>query len=643
MKSGMQSESNSGSGADSKQTISHGVQRGMTLAALGIVFGDIGTSPLYSLNAACAFAGKNGVQFTVMGIVSLFFWSLMLVVTVKYLLFVMKADNGGEGGIFALHALLQDHFPIKRKIPIIFLILAFGGALLVGDGVITPSISVLSAIEGLEVVSPGLAQWVVPLTIFILLLLFLMQRFGTGQIGLAFGPIMLLWFLAIGAMGFYQLISSGTEILAALNPYYALTYLWESRAQTMFVLGAVVLCVTGAEALYADMGHFTRGAIARAWLFVAMPALVLNYLGQGALVLQSNKVPDNLFFSMVPSGWLTIALVILATLATIIASQAIISGVFSLTRQAIQLRYCPNLRTIHTSDDVEAQIYVPSVNSYLALACVLTVAIFNSSENLAAAYGMAVTGTMGITSIAYFFVRWKHWKCRLWTSVLLVGGFLIIDTLFLAANLLKLYSGGAYPLFIAAGVFLIMYAWRKGRLHIQRNYIAKRILVKDFIKKLDTADFEHNEGTAVFVTQSSRRAPPTLTNQLRFHHVLRKQNLILTPILDLRPVVVENRNQEIEQLEHGFFRVVFRFGYREQPNLMSLLREIKEERLGDELDLEDVVFHFSRERVFLTDGNAFPHFLRLMYMMLSRNSQPTYELLLYPPKRALETASPVFL
>ena len=622
---------------------SHGVQRGVTLAALGIVFGDIGTSPLYSLNAACAFAGKDGVQFTVMGIVSLFFWSLMLIVTIKYLFFVMKADNGGEGGIFALHALLQDYFPSKRRIPIFFLVLAFGGALLIGDGVITPSISVLSAIEGLKVVDSGFAQWVIPLTILILLILFFMQRFGTGKIGLAFGPIMLIWFLTIGGLGVYQLTISGGQIVAALNPYYAIDYLWTQRGQAMFVLGAVVLCVTGAEALYADMGHFTRGAIAKAWLFIAMPALLLNYLGQGALVLQSHQVPDNLFFSMVPNGWWTIALVILATLATIIASQAIISGVFSLARQAIQLRYCPNLRIIHTSDDVESQIYLPSINLYLAFACVLTVAIFHSSENLAAAYGMAVAGTMGITSLAYFYVRWKHWKCRLWTTLLLVGCFLIIDTLFLAANLLKFYSGGAYPIFIAIAVFFVMYAWRRGRLHITKSVIEKRILVKDFINNLDPEDFDYNEGTAVFLTASSRRAPPTLTDQLRFHHVLSKQNLIMTPILDLRPKVVGNRIQEIERLEHGFIRIVFRFGYREQVNLMSLLRDIKEYQLGDELDLDDIVFHFSRERVFLTDGNAFPHFLRLIYMILSRNSQPTYELFIYPPKRALETASPVFL
>ncbi len=618
------------------------LKRGLTLAALGVVFGDIGTSPLYALNAACAFANKASLHYYVLGIVSLFFWTLLLVVTVKYLLFVMRADNDGEGGIFSLQALLQDYFSDEKRVPWLFLILGFGAALLVGDGVITPSISVLSAMEGLEVASPAFKDYVVPLAVAILLVFFLVQRLGAGRIGMAFGPIMLVWFATIGGLGLWQLIQGGPEILKAVNPWYAAEFLIHEKGTALSVLGAVVLCVTGAEALYADMGHFGRPAIARAWLLIAMPALLLNYFGQGALVLSHDLVPKNLFFSMVPSGLWTYVLVGLATVATIIASQAVVAGVFSLTRQAIQLRFWPNIPIVHTSEKVEGQIYLPLVNLFLAVTCVLTVLIFKSSENLAAAYGIAVTGTMFITSIGYFFVRVKHWKKNLLLSVLLVGGFLIMDLAFLGANLLKLGSGGIYPIIIAGGLFTLMATWKIGRWHIIRSVYSSRRSLDDFLKTLHRDDIHHAPGLAVFITPHYLTAPSTLESLSRYYHVFREKNLILTPVLDNRPRVGTGGLSDIEQVDEHFYRATFRFGYKEQPDLMQLTKALAE-KTTDDLPLDDVIFHFSRERVFSGNATRMPRPLKILFIVMSKNSQPPQELFRYPPGQAIEVVVPVFL
>ncbi|WOO41893.1 KUP/HAK/KT family potassium transporter [Rubellicoccus peritrichatus] len=617
-------------------------RRGLTLAALGVVFGDIGTSPLYSFNAACAFADKARLNQDVLGIVSLFFWTLIFVVSVKYLIFIMRADNEGEGGIFALHALLQKYFSDTKRIPFLFMLIAFGGALLVGDGVITPAISVLSAMEGLEVIDPGFDQYVVPLTLVILFVLFVLQRLGTGGLGMIFGPIMLAWFIAIGGMGLYQLISNGSEILRAVNPYYGFEFLYRERIDALGVLGAVVLCVTGAEALYADMGHFGRSAIRRAWLVIAMPALILNYLGQGAFLLSDELIPKNLFFEMIPKGWWTLALVMLATVATVIASQAIISGVFSLVRQAIQMRFWPNVPIVHTSDKVEAQIFIPMVNLFLGIACILTVLIFRSSENLASAYGIAVTGTMAITSVAYFYVRWKHWHKNLLLSILLVAAFLIVDLSFFIANITKIGSGGAYPLLIAALVFLVMVTWKIGRRHITQSVISRRRELPEIFEKIDKGSIHKAPGLAVYLTPHYRTVPSSLENLSRFYGVMREYNIIVIPHLDYRPVVPGDGLEQVEKLGENFYRVTFRFGYRERPDL-SRVGPLIQERMQIELPLDDTVFHFSRERAFLANNTDMPHLLKILFVVLSKNSQPPQEMFIYPPKHALEVVTPVFL
>jgi len=618
------------------------VQRGMALAALGVVFGDIGTSPLYSFDAACAFADKAALDSDVLGIISLFFWSLFFVVTVKYLIFIMRADNEGEGGVFALSALLQDHFSDSKKIPFLFLLVAFGGALLVGDGIITPSISVLGAMEGLEVIDPGFGTYVVPFTIIVLVVLFGLQRLGTGGLGMIFGPIMLVWFLVIGGMGLYQLFLHGVNMLDGRNPIHGIEFLRREQLAAFGVLGAVVLCVTGAEALYADMGHFGRTAIRRAWLFVAMPALVLNYLGQGALVLGSEVVHGNLFFNMIPSGWWTYALVALATTATIIASQAIISGVFSLTRQAIQMRFWPNIPIVHTSEKVEAQIYIPLVNLFLGVACVATVLFFQSSANLAAAYGIAVTGTMAITSVAYFYVRWKVWRKSLLLSIVLVASFLVVDFAFLFANLTKLDSGGWYPLVVALLLFSLMAIWRIGRWHIARGSLSRQRELTEVLEEIKTGGIHEVPGLAVYLTPHYRAVPPSLDNLLRFYGTLRANNIILVPRADFRPRVPGNGIDRIEKVAKGFYRVSFRFGYRERPNLVRLIYEIRD-RTGTDFPMDNLVFHFSRERVFPVGKSGMPRPLKPIFSLLSRNSQPNHELMIYPPRKTFEVITPVYL
>lgn len=620
----------------------NGFRAGITLAALGVVFGDIGTSPLYAMNATMAFADPGRLKGSILGIVSLFFWSLMLVVTVKYLLFIMKADNEGEGGDFSMHALLEEKMDARKRTPMIFLLLAFGAALLVGDGVITPSISVLSAIEGLEVAGPDMGHLIVPLSLVILVTLFAIQRLGTGGIGRAFGPVMLVWFAVLGALGAVQLFQHGPQVLLAVNPVYALEFLWHERAQALMVLGGVVLCVTGVEALYADMGHFGRQAIQRGWLFVAMPGLLLNYFGQGALALASPQMPGNLFFSMVPQGWMTYALVALATVATVIASQAVISGVFTLTRQAIQLRYCPNLPIVHTSNEVEGQIYVPIVNLLLCVACVVTVVMFKSSENLAAAYGMAVTGAMAITSCAYFYVRVKVWNKNVLLSLVLVGLFLLVDLSFLASNALKLFKGAYYPLVIAAGLFVVMLTWRMGRKAILHSFFERQEPLESFLKTLPKKTFTPLKGTGIFLTADNTYVPVALQDQLEFFNVLREQNILLTAIPDVKPKVRHGRIVEMEKLDQGFFRITFRYGYREQPDLLALLRYARDE-VGATIDIDDVLFHFNRERVFLTRARTLWYPMKVLFLFLSRNSRAAQESFVYPPRRAVETVHPVFL
>ncbi len=610
------------------------------VGALGVVFGDIGTSPLYAFTAACQFLDAGHLEASVLGITSLFFWSLILVVTVKYLGFVMRADNHGEGGVFALMAQLRPYFHSKKGTPIVLLIMMFGAALLLGDGVITPAISVLSAVEGLEAFSPKLEHYVVPLSMVILVALFAVQRFGTGKIGVLFGPVMLVWFITLGALGAWQLAQHGLTVLAAANPYHAVHFLVTHWQTAIWVIGAVVLCVTGAEALFADMGHFGRKPITLAWYFIALPGLVLNYFGQAALVLAAGKAPANIFYALVPDGWPTLALMVLATVATIVASQALISGSFALVRQAIQLRILPPLQIIHTSEQHESQIYLPLVNQCLGVMCLLTVLLFRSSDNLAAAYGLADTGAMIVTSIAYFFVRIKRQEKGLTGSLVLLALFFAIDFAFFGANLLKLFSGGYYPLAIAGFAFLLMITYRAGRRVIHNYHAERREPLNSFLDKLNPDDYQRLPGTAVFLTGNNLVMPIMLANQLRLFQSMRERNLILTMAAESVPSIEGDMITETIPLAHGFVRVTASYGYEDTPDLDAIIAEA-ERRLFDGATPQPVVYFASRERFVPDRRNAMPMIMQRLFSLQLRNARPIYEYFRWKPDDFVEVIQTV--
>ncbi len=610
------------------------------VGALGVVFGDIGTSPLYAFSTACNYLDAADVEASVLGIASLFFWSLMLVVTVKYLGFVMRADNHGEGGVFALMAQLRPYFSSKKGTPVVLLIMMFGAALLLGDGVITPAISVLSAVEGLEFFEPRLEHYIVPLSMLILLGLFAAQRFGTGKIGVLFGPVMLVWFITLGALGAWQLMQHGLAVLAAVNPYYAVHFLVMHWQQAIWVIGAVVLCVTGAEALFADMGHFGRKPITLAWYCLALPGLLLNYFGQAALVLAAGKAPENAFYALVPDGWPTLALTILATVATVVASQALISGSFALVRQAIQLRLLPPLQIIHTSEAHESQIFIPLVNQCLGGACILTVLLFRSAENLAAAYGLADTGAMIVTSIAYFYVRTRRQEKGMALSLALLVLFFSVDFAFFGANLLKLFAGGYYPLAIAGGAFLMMVTYRAGRRALHAYHNDRREPLSAFLEKLEPGNYQRLPGTAVYLTGNNLTTPTMLASQLRLFGSLRERNLILTMAPESVPRVAGDLITETTPLPHGFVRVTASYGYEDRPDLDAIIEEA-ERRLFDGAVPEPVAYFASRERYVPTEDGPMPMFMQRLYSLQLRNARPIYEYFQWRPDDFVEVIQTV--
>ncbi len=605
------------------------------VGALGVVFGDIGTSPLYAFTTACNYLDKADVETSVLGITSLFFWSLMLVVTVKYLGFVMRADYHGEGGVFSLMAQLRPYFSSKRGTPAVLLIMMFGAALLLGDGVITPAISVLSAVEGLEFVQPKLEPYIVPLSMIVLVGLFTAQRFGTGKIGVLFGPVMLIWFTVLGALGAWQLMQHGLGVLVAVNPYHAVHFLVVHWQTAIWVIGAVVLCVTGAEALFADMGHFGRKPITLAWYFVALPGLLLNYFGQAALVLYAGEAPENVFYALVPDGWPTLALTILATIATVVASQALISGSFALVRQAIQLRLLPPLQIIHTNEEHESQIFIPLVNQCLGLACIFTVLLFRSAENLAAAYGLADTGAMIVTSIAYFFVRTKRQEKGMALSLVLLAVFFTVDFAFFGANLLKLLSGGYYPLAIAGGVFLMMITYRRGRQALHHYHNERREPLTTFLEKLNPDDYQRIPGTAVYLSGNNLMMPIILANQLRLFNSLRERNLILTMAPESVPHVQGGLITETIPLPHGFVRVTASYGYEDRPDLDAIINEA-ERRLFSGAVPQPVAYFASRERLLSGKCHTMPMFMQRLFSLQLRNSRPIYEYFIWKPDDFVE-------
>ncbi|MGD0674067.1 MAG: KUP/HAK/KT family potassium transporter [Polyangiaceae bacterium] len=609
----------------------------LALGALGVVFGDIGTSPLYTLRECLheAGGGKPAVE-DVYGLLSLIFWSLTMVVTVKYLTFIMRADNHGEGGIFALLAVVPEKLRVTRtkRISWIALVVVVGAALLYGDGAITPAISVLSAIEGLTVAQPSMASAVVPLTCVILLLLFFVQKRGTGAVGAFFGPIMLVWFATIGGLGAYQVVEQ-PQILSALSPHHAVHYFAAHGLPGFLVLGSVVLAVTGGEALYADMGHFGARPIRVAWLAVAMPALVLCYFGQGALVLRSPAAAGNPFFAMVPPGIATLALVGLSSAATVIASQALISGAFSLTRQAMQLGYFPRVTIRHTAAHTEGQIYIPQINWILAIGCLLLVVGFGKSERLAAAYGIAVTGTMALTSIVYYVVM-RHtwgWPRPLATGVLLL--FMSFDVPFFAANTVKIFDGGWVPVLIGIGFIAAMLIWSKGRTLIVEEYLRRSASLEEALPRLLARVVARVPGMGVFMSSSMTHVPPILGHVVERQRSLHEHVLLLTLLTETVPEVPADRRIHVDTFGHGIHRVVARYGFMQQPDVPALLREATS-RLGIATDSNETTYYLGRETVQTGTRHAMGQFAESIFSYLQRNAVTADRYFKIPPRQAIE-------
>jgi len=614
---------------------------GLTLGALGVVYGDIGTSPLYALKLC--FSGHFALpvgEVQVLGVLSLFFWSLICIVSIQYLAFLLRADNRGEGGIFSLLALVPERAGAPGMRPRMVVLLALAGAaLLYGDGAITPAISVLSAVEGLQVATPAAAPFVVPLSVGILLALFLVQARGTGRIGRVFGPLMLVWFLAISALGLAE-IARSPGILRALNPLHAVNLFAHSPGPAFVVLGAVVLCITGAEALYADMGHFGRTAIRRAWYIAALPALLLSYFGQGALLLRSPAGVDNPFFALVPSG-LLYPMVGLATIATVIASQALISGVFSLTRQAMQLGFLPRLRVVHTSSQVEGQIYVPMVNGLLMVTCLLLVLEFRESDRLASAYGIAVTGAMIATALVYGVVLRQRMRWSRGGAFALVATFLVFTGAFFASCLLKFLEGGWIPLLIASGAFVVMDTWKLGRQHLMRRFAERTLTLEQFAAQLRDRPLTRVPGAAVFLSSSPRMAPVALLHHVRHSRVLHERVLLLSFVtLDVPTVPAEERVESAE-LGNGLWRAAVRLGFMESPDVVAVLGILAER--GLKFPAQEITFYLSRETLVTSGPAPMVSWRKRLFAFTARNAQTPASFFGLPVGQVVELGAQVDL
>jgi KUP system potassium uptake protein len=567
----------------------------LALTALGVVYGDIGTSPLYAFQVALAGIGHPvATSADVLGIVSLIFWALMAMVSLKYVIFVLRADNDGEGGILALLSLVAaDQVARGLKLPVLVLLGVIGASLLYGDGVITPAISVLSAMEGLKLVAPGFEHFILPATIAVLVGLFIIQRHGTGSIGKLFGPIMVVWFVVIGALGLAN-IWTAPAILKAINPAEAAQFLVADPKISFAVIGAVFLALTGGEALYADMGHVGATAIRRAWFGLVLPALLLNYFGQGALILADPAAADNPFYKLAP-GWALIPMLVLATLATIIASQALISGVFSLTRQAMQMGLCPRARITPTSADEAGQIYVPAANWLLMTGTVLTVVLFRSSENLAAAYGIAVSGTMLITTILLYRVAISRWQWQPGVALPIIAVFGAIDAIFLVSNSIKIIEGGWFPLVIGSAIAALMLSWRKGSSEVRHRLQEMSMPLKEFLVYADEACIGRAPGMGVWLTKVEHGASPMLLRHIVHNRVLHATVVLLTFLSDRRPRVPFHERHSVHRLGHGFYRIEVRLGFMQTPDIPLTL--INCNKLGFDADLEHKNYYLAHETI----------------------------------------------
>jgi KUP system potassium uptake protein len=612
----------------------------LTLGAIGVVYGDIGTSVLYSVKEVF---GSGHVPFTpanVYGVLSVLFWTLTIIVSLKYVVLVLRADNNGEGGLVAMLALASQTVKDKPKLSsTLFLVGMFGTSLFYGDGVITPAISVLSAVEGLEVISPHFTKAVIPLTLIILFLLFWVQKRGTAGIGKFFGPITATWFVCIALLGVRQIMGH-PEILAGLSPHYAVGFIWNNPGTSFIILGAVVLCVTGAEALYADLGHFGKKPIRLAWFSIAMPALTLNYFGQGALLLANPEAVKNPFFMMAPS-WALLPLVIMATMATVIASQALITGAFSVTRQVIQLGYFPRFEVRHTSVKEMGQIYMPLVNWGLFVAIALAVLLFRNSGNLAAAYGIAVTLDMLITTMLTFFVIRYRWNYPLALCLLATGFFFVVDLAFFASNLLKLLEGGWFPLLIGGTVFTLMMTWRKGRELLHQRLQADALDLRQFLESTWRHPPTRVPGTAVFLSGEPGTVPHALLHNLKHNKVLHERNLFVTVRNHEVPWVGLDKRVQAEALGGDCWEVTINYGFKNEPDVPAALAQLRTQ--GCSLDAMSTSYFLSRDLIIPRMNNSMAHWREKLFAQMHKNASRVSDFLHLPNNSVVELGSKIEL
>jgi KUP system potassium uptake protein len=644
---GVEGGSTDANGSTGVRVTPHRSRRELAVAAigaLGVVYGDIGTSPLYALRECLAWGhSPHAVPPTpanVLGVLSLVFWALILVICIKYLVFVLRADNRGEGGILALAALVEgtEATGRARKLALPILLGLFGAGLLFGDGAITPAISVLGAIEGLSEGNAALGHLVVPITAVILVALFLVQRFGTGRIGIAFGPVLLVWFVAIGAVGVRWIIER-PMVLTAVNPVHGFVFLVSNGYLGFLIVGLVFLVVTGGEALYADMGHFGKWPIRLAWFAVALPGLLLNYFGQGALLLErplgSVKNP---FYAAV-DGPLLVPMLILATLAAVIASQALISGVFSLTRQAMQLGFWPRLTVVHTSAMTEGQIYIPEMNYVLMVGCLALVFQFGSSSNLAAAYGIAVTATMAITSFLLYLVARRRWRYSVGRALLLMTPFLVIDLGFFGANAIKVLSGGWFPLAVGLTVFVVMTTWWRGRTDLARLIETMTLDEGLFLSDIQASPPVRVRGTAVFMTSTGKGIPNLLLHHIEHNQVLHDQVVLFSVITEPAPWVRPEKGIDVRDLGNGFFRVVAHVGFMQTPNVPELLQRC--EGHGIRTNPMSTTYYLGRETLLSTGTTKMARVRKHLFSFLSRNARPPSGFFSLPPNRVVELGTQI--
>ena len=613
----------------------------LALGAIGVVFGDIGTSPLYALKEVF----KDGVPIDtvhVLGVLSLIFWSLTLVVTTKYAIFIMRADNKGEGGIMALMALAlqgikkieSDHDKeLKQKSTLIIILGRLGASLFFGDSIITPAISVLSAVEGLQIIAPSLTHYIIPITIAVLGGLFIIQAKGTGKVGKIFSPIMIFWFGLLGLLGIINIIEQ-PNVLMAINPYYALNLMFELGWHGFLIMGAVVLAITGAEALYADMGHFGLKPIRYAWFGFVFPALLLNYFGQGALLINHPDAIQNPFYLLAPT-WALYPLLILSTLATVIASQAVISGAFSVTRQAIQLGYCPRMNILHTSGEAMGQVYVPAINWMLMISVFILVISFKSSSALASAYGIAVTGTMIVDTILAFVIFKELWHWSKLSRLTFLSAFLIVDLTFLSSNSLKIPTGGWLPLVIATVLFLILTTWIKGRALLSKYMDERRTMIEEFEER-DIDDIPTVPGTAIYLTRPLHGLPQVFLHNLEHNHVLHKQIIVLSIVTTNEPYVDEAHLLKIRRFgkHHSFYRVKLYYGFKQTADVRRALELCVQE--GLEINLKNASFFIGSEQVFFRNKSPMPKWRRALFKFLFHNSTSAIEFFKIPVDRVVE-------